>query len=108
MIKKFGRCRVNHGAPGHFAPPCQFDPARFQQDIQSALRGLHAADCFNLGSANRFMIGDNRQHFGRGPAETPNLLAFAPQKVCKIGSGFKMPAFAALHQIDAALFIMLC
>src|SRR6185295_7313702 len=85
------RRRIEQRPPRALAPAGGTNPARVHQHVERALGYLDPADCLNLGAADRLVIGDNRQRFGRRPRQPARLLAGAAQQMSEIGSGLEMP-----------------
>ena len=65
------------------------------------MRNLNAADRLDLGPADRLMIGDDRQRFGRRARQAARILAGPAEDMRQVGRGLEMPAPAALDQFDA-------
>src|SRR4051794_6467173 len=101
-------CRPIEQRPtGALPAPGRPNPTRIHQHVERALRDLDAADCFDFGAAHRLVIGNDRERLRRRARQAPGLLARSPQKVREVWRGLEMPAPAALHELDAAPFVML-
>ena len=84
------------------APPGRRDPFGLHQHVQRPFRCLDAADRFDFGAADGFMIGDDRQHFRRGARQLARIVALTAEQMRKVGGGLEMPVAAALDQFDTA------
>ena len=82
-------------------------PALLEEDIERALADSDAADLLDLGPGCRLVVGDDRQGFKRCAGQAPLHLLLPPEHRPKIRRSAQGPTVADLHQIDAALGIVL-
>src|SRR3546814_12784377 len=77
-------------------------PFGLHQHVERALGGLNPADRLDFGAADGLVIGDDRQHLGGGTRQFARVVAFAAQRMRKVGRRLAMPMPAAHDEFDLA------
>ncbi len=101
MGQEFAGRAIDDRPTRHIAAARRPDPARLHQHVERPLGGLHTADRFDFGAADRLVVGNDRQHLEPRTAQLARLIACPAQQVREIGRRLEMPAPAALDQLDA-------